>query len=55
MKSVDAGALNGSLGVKIDLNGFPKGTRVATSQEGRLLKEVALHRGRTMVQASEES
>ncbi|KJC47319.1 hypothetical protein UB31_18875 [Bradyrhizobium sp. LTSP849] len=48
-------ALKGSLGVKIDLNGFPKGTRTAISQEGGLLKEVALYRGRTMVQGSEES
>lgn len=51
----DAGGADGKLGVRIDLNGFPKGTRTAVSQEGGLLKEVALHRGRTMVRASEES
>lgn len=52
----DAGsALQGSLGVKIDLNGFPKGTRTAISQEGGLLKDVALRRGSSMPLASETS
>lgn len=56
MKGVDAGdALKGSLGVKISLDGFPRGTRTAISQEGSLLKEVALSRGRTMAKASETS
>lgn len=46
------GALKGSLGVKIDVNG-PKNTRVTTSQEGSLLKDVALRRGSSMPLAPE--
>ncbi|UWU75680.1 hypothetical protein N2603_37700 [Bradyrhizobium huanghuaihaiense] len=50
MRGTDASdALKGSLGVKISLDGFPRGTRTAISQEGSLLKEVQLNRGRSIV------
>lgn len=56
MKGGDAGdTLKGSLGVKISLDGFPRGTRPAISQEGSLLKDVALSRGRIMPKALETS
>lgn len=54
MKAVDASSLKGSLGVRIDVNA-PKNTRVSTSHEGSLLKEVALRRGRSMPLGSETS
>jgi hypothetical protein len=54
MKAVDAGSLNGSASLTIDLNGFPRGTKTATQHEG-LFKEVRLNRGRPMSTASETS
>jgi hypothetical protein len=53
-KRSDAGGLNGSASLTIDLNGFPRGTRTASSHEG-LFKEVTLNRGRPMSTASETS
>jgi hypothetical protein len=52
MKAVDAGGLNGSASLTIDLNGFPRGTRTASKAE-RLFKQVTLNRGRPMAPASE--
>jgi hypothetical protein len=37
-------ALNGSASLTIDLNGFPRGTRTASSHEG-LFEQVTLNRG----------
>jgi hypothetical protein len=48
----NGGGLNGTASLTIDLNGFPRGTRTATSHEG-LFKEVTLNRGRPMSSASE--
>jgi hypothetical protein len=42
------------LGVRIDLNGFPKGTRTRTSTDG-VFREVSLNRGRAGVYANEDA
>jgi hypothetical protein len=52
MKAVDAGSLNGSASLTIDLNGFPRGIKTAAKADG-LFKQVALNRGRPMAQASQ--
>jgi hypothetical protein len=49
----DAG-LTGCASLTIDLNGFPRGTKTASSHEG-LFKEVTLNRGRPMSSAGETS
>jgi hypothetical protein len=46
--------LKGSASVKIDLNGFSRGTK-ATAQADRLFKEVKLNRGRPMAPASQDA
>jgi tail lysozyme len=48
-----AGTITGEASLRIDLNGFPKGTRTASSASG-LFKEVSLNRGRAMAMASED-
>lgn len=47
-------AMEGSASLKIDLNGFPRGTRTQSDHSG-LFKEVRLNRGRPMASASEEA
>jgi hypothetical protein len=46
--------VNGDASVKIDLNGFPRGTRATASSDG-IFKEVTLNRGRSMGLASEDA
>jgi hypothetical protein len=46
--------VTGDASVKIDLHGFPRGTRAAASASG-LFKEVRLNRGRAMPMASQDS
>jgi hypothetical protein len=45
--------VTGDASVRIDLNGFPKGTRTRASTSG-IFKEVRLNRGRPMGMASQE-
>jgi hypothetical protein len=46
--------VTGDASLRIDLNGFPKGTRTASSASG-MFKEVQLNRGRAMPMASQDS
>lgn len=56
MKAVDAGrGLKNTLGVNIDLNGFPRGARAAIKQSVDIFKTATLNCGRAMVPAGETS
>lgn len=46
-------SIKGDASLRIDLNGFPKGTKTSTSFDG-LFKDVTLHRGKAMPLASED-
>ena len=48
-----SGSISGNASVRIDLNGFPRGTRTQASAAG-IFKEVALNRGKAMPLASQE-
>ena len=54
-KHVDATGLRSSLDVKIGLEGFPRGTRIAQNAHGPIFRQVALNRGRPMATGSETS
>lgn len=53
-RSDASGSMSGNAHLKIDLNGFPRGTRTAHAADG-IFKQVTLNRGRPMTLGSETS
>jgi hypothetical protein len=51
-KAAQFAKVEGNASVRIDLNGFPRGTRTAASSGG-IFSSVELHRGNTLPLASE--
>lgn len=51
----DAGSLHNTLGVTIDINGLPRGSRFAQRTNGPIFKQITLNRGRPMATGSETS